>query len=732
MLAQALIFQSEEAANSIEVNELIAEENKDEVLDDSSTNLEKEQKQENEEVSDPEIIKDSVSSQGDSVIIDDEKVESPSRDPKSITKMNSSEGNQGSRERSDRKTSKSQSKQSFNNLKKPTNSNVELSRITSKNTSLTNAKIKKDPGRPSSESCDGVDDKPVPEVKDIDVLDGTSNGTQCVVSDDETFDPEENGEHEDEAALKLKIEEMEMRIEKLEEELREVAALEVSLYSVVPEHGSSAHKVHTPARRLCRLYIHACKHWSDKQATIAKNTVSGLILIAKSCGNDVSRLTFWLSNTIVLRKIISQAFGSTLQSSPLIRFTESDEVGKKSDGKSKGLKWKGIPGSKHGNCLMQLVEDWQETGTFTSGLEKVESWMFSRIVESVWWQALTPHMQSPLGDSSKINFTGKLLGPSLGDQQQGIFSISLWRNAFQDAYQRLCPVRAGGHECGCLPVLARMVMEQCIARLDVAMFNAILRESAHEIPTDPVSDPIVDSKVLPIPAGDLSFGSGAQLKNSVGNWSRWLTDMFGMDADDSEEDNQCSSEEETEQSVDGEQKTFILLNALSDLLMLPKDMLIDQQVRVEVCPSISVPLIKRILCNFTPDEFCPDPVPGAVLEALNAESIVERRFSGDSVRSFPYTASPIIYSPPSSANVGEKVAEAGGKSHLARNVSAVQRKGYTSDEELEELDSPLTSVICNLPSSPTVTANGNGNHKEHTGQTSANARYELLREVWST
>lgn len=59
------------------------------------------------------------------------------------------------------------------------------------------------------------------------------------------------------------------------------------------------------------------------------------------------------------------------------------------------------------------------------------------------------------------------------------------------------------------------VMEQCVARLDVAMFNAILRESANEIPTDPVSDPIVDPKVLPIPAGDLSFGSGAQLKNSV-------------------------------------------------------------------------------------------------------------------------------------------------------------------------------------------------------------------------
>ena len=60
-------------------------------------------------------------------------------------------------------------------------------------------------------------------------------------------------------------------------------------------------------------------------------------------------------------------------------------------------------------------------------------------------------------------------------------------------------------------------MEQCVARLDVAMFNAILRESDDEIPTDPVSDPISDSSVLPIPAGIASFGAGAQLKNAVSN-----------------------------------------------------------------------------------------------------------------------------------------------------------------------------------------------------------------------
>lgn len=54
-----------------------------------------------------------------------------------------------------------------------------------------------------------------------------------------------------------------------------------------------------------------------------------------------------------------------------------------------------------------------------------------------------------------------------------------------------------------------------MARLDVAMFNAILRESNDDIPTDPVSDPISDPRVLPIPPGKSSFGSGAQLKTAV-------------------------------------------------------------------------------------------------------------------------------------------------------------------------------------------------------------------------
>ncbi|KAF8095795.1 hypothetical protein N665_0322s0016 [Sinapis alba] len=511
---------------------------------------------------------------------------------------------------------------------------------------IVNGLVRDDDGdkdsEPFSETCEGVnEDKRVDHlVKEVqDWEDASNNGISS-----------ENEASEDEEALKQKVESLETRIEKLEEELREVAALEISLYSVVPDHSSSAHKLHTPARRVARLYMHACEHWSQ------------------------GKLTFWLSNIITLREITSHACGSEHTGSEKLKRTKQ----------SNGFKL-----------------DWYEAETFTAALEKVEFWIFSRIVESVWWQVFTPHMQSS-ENGSKTN--EKLMG----DQEQGSFSISLWQNAFKVALSRLCPMRGEGHECGCLPVLSKMVMEKCIARVDVAMFNAILRESEHQVPTDPVSDPIIDSKVLPIPAGDLSFGSGARLKNAIGYWSRCLA----------------------EDSVEEDEKYFSLLNELSDLLMLPKDMLMDLAVREEVCPSISVPLIKRLLCNFTPDEFCPDHVPGAVLEELNAESISEQKLSGVS---FPYAASPVLYIPPSSTKVAEKIAEVGRDiSRMLRTASVIQRKGYTSDEELDELDSPLTFVIDKVSVSLSSGHNGKVKQKdEQEGEMVVNVRYELLREVWS-
>ncbi|CAO2202454.1 unnamed protein product [Urochloa humidicola] len=569
-----------------------------------------------------------------------------------------------------------------------------------------------------------IDDKGNEEAKEIDVLDEAPHCDQSTGTDDDIPDIEEKIVHLDKSVVGQGNEESESRIEKLEQELREVAALEVSLYSVVPEHGSSAHKLHTPARRLSRLYIHASKFWSaDKRASVAKNISSGLVLVAKSSSNDASRLTFWLSNTVVLREIIAQTFGISCVTPTTT--TMNGNVGAKNlDGKPTAMLWRNSSNGKQAKLApIQMPDDWQETSTLLASLEKIESWIFSRIVDTVWWQALTPHMQTPAEGSSTPK-AGRVLGPALGNQQQGTFSVNLWKAAFYDSFSRMCPLRAGGHECGCLPVLAKLVMEQCVVRLDVAMFNAILRESANEIPTDPISDPIVDPKVLPIPAGDLSFGSGAQLKNSIGNWSRWLTDKLGIDDDDSDIGNNDDERRGAVQS-----KSFQLLNELSDLLMLPKDMLLEKSIRKEVCPSIGLQLVTRILCNFTPDEFCPDPVPSTVLEELNSESLLERCTDKDVISAFPYIAAPVVYRAPSTLDAAEKVADIGGGAKLDRKASMVQRRGYTSDDDLDDLDSPLASLIDR--SAPPSPSNGIAHFSAQRGASMENTRYTLLREVWS-
>lgn len=40
-------------------------------------------------------------------------------------------------------------------------------------------------------------------------------------------------------------------------------------------------------------------------------------------------------------------------------------------------------------------EDWDDLQTFTGLLEKFEAWIFSRIVESVWWQVISPYSVPP-------------------------------------------------------------------------------------------------------------------------------------------------------------------------------------------------------------------------------------------------------------------------------------------------------------------------------------------------
>ncbi|KZV39978.1 hypothetical protein F511_15640 [Dorcoceras hygrometricum] len=516
------------------------------------------------------------------------------------------------------------------------------------------------------------------------------------------------------------------RIEMLEEELKEAAAIEVGLYSVVAEHASSGNKIHAPARRLSRFYSNICRERSQaKRSSAARAAVSGLVLVSKSCGNDVPRLTYWLSNSIMLRAIVSQ-IAAELPHSNVSRI--------KHDGSKSELAGKQLDTSladEENTKPTEEFDDFEDVLTFIIALEKVESWLFSRIVESVWWQTFTPHMQPNLAkssgrtnNSSGMKKSNGRRNNNKGDHEQGNLSIELWKKAFKDACERLCPIRAGGHECGCLSVLVRLVMEQLVTRLDVAMFNAILRDSADEMPTDPFSDPISDSKVLPIPAGKSSFGAGAQLKNAIGNWSRWLTDLFGIE-DESYEDSKTLVEGNKPKSF----KAFRLLHALSDLMMLPFGMLADASTRKEVCPTFGPALIKRVLNNFVPDEFCPEPMPRSIIAALDSEFFSVQDISDchdDMVTFFPCIATPTKYSPPAAALL-TCVGEVGSQVLQSSRLSTL-KKSYASDDELDELDSPLTSIIPDSFLTSSALAKLSLMPKEKGGRSVV--RYQLLREIW--
>lgn len=101
------------------------------------------------------------------------------------------------------------------------------------------------------------------------------------------------------------------------------------------------------------------------------------------------RLTYWLSNSILLRTILSHASCNEelpFSVGPSIKRNGSGRV--KHDASSP-LRWKTSSPEKRGlELLNESFGDWEDPRTFICALEKIEAWIFSRIIESIWWQVM--------------------------------------------------------------------------------------------------------------------------------------------------------------------------------------------------------------------------------------------------------------------------------------------------------------------------------------------------------
>lgn len=60
-------------------------------------------------------------------------------------------------------------------------------------------------------------------------------------------------------------------------------------------------------------------------------------------------------------------------------------------------------------------------------------------------------------DMNTISNTLDTRTSSLENIGQENFSLELWKKALSDAYEKICPIRAGRHKCGCLHVISGLV-----------------------------------------------------------------------------------------------------------------------------------------------------------------------------------------------------------------------------------------------------------------------------------
>lgn len=175
--------------------------------------------------------------------------------------------------------------------------NDAMSSIVQKNDRLKHVKSVRSPLE--SAKCNGFGSKQLIGVKEAGPPGYTDNSLESVRRN-ERRDSKPYAKDSKNSVLDSKVQQLQHKIKMLEGELREAAAIEAALYSIVAEHGSSMNKVHAPARRLSRLYLHSCKESSQsRKAHAARSVVSGFVLIAKACGNDVPRY-FLFKNIIFI------------------------------------------------------------------------------------------------------------------------------------------------------------------------------------------------------------------------------------------------------------------------------------------------------------------------------------------------------------------------------------------------------------------------------------------------
>lgn len=138
------------------------------------------------------------------------------------------------------------------------------------------------------------------------------------------------------------------------------------------------------------------------------------------------------------------------------------------------------------------------------------------------------------------------------------------------------------------------------------------------------------------PLYPLTFTSGVGIKLAVGTIGLWAADAGVVPSSSSSIPFPSSSTCAPESGADDETacktgggnvrrqlqppRLFPRLRAVADLLMMPKEALVDASVRLDVLPHLSLRSICGALSRFKPDDHAPDPLPPGLLDVLREQA----------------------------------------------------------------------------------------------------------------
>ncbi|KAG2449564.1 hypothetical protein HYH02_005097 [Chlamydomonas schloesseri] len=226
--------------------------------------------------------------------------------------------------------------------------------------------------------------------------------------------------------------------------------------------------------------------------------------------------------------------------------------------------------------------------------------------------------------------------------------------------------------------------------------------------------PQLDEASLPFAKGVLTFGGGMSVKMTVTRLQQWAAGQpllgggaAGADAGLAGAGNGGAGA--VAGGIAGPGPLFPLLRAAADLLMMPKEMLVDRAVRLDVGAALSMRSVLHILERFQPDEFAQDSISPGILESLQEDAALPQIH----LRSAAADANGGYVPPPDAV--------------VLRGVETGSEPGLEYDAESEDELEELAQVVAKSPASSGAAVSTTVSP----GGAAMAVRFRLLHDSWA-